>query len=321
MSTQAANRLTLLKAWEALRSNGIGVEQAGQVLDIPRATLYRWRKRLKEQGLRGLEDESRRPKRVRRSKRDWRLIEAVKEWRELYPRWGKEKLCVLLRGEGYQVSSSSIGRIIADLKRRGYLPSNPRKQVFWAKKRRPRPYAVRKPHEYCVRLPGDLVQIDTLDIKPLPGWTIKHFTARDTTSRWDVIEAHPSASSTCAARFLDTLLERMPFHVKALQVDGGSEFKAQFEQACQQKGLKLFVLPPRSPKLNGRVERAHRTHLEEFYQVYDFGMDLPTLNIVLSDWERIYNTVRPHRALDNLTPQQYIHAYHPHLTPALSHMY
>jgi len=50
-------------------------------------------------------------------------------------------------------------------------------------------------------------------------------------------------------------------------VDGGSEFAADFEQACQQCGLRLFVLPPRSPKLNGAVERAQRTHTEEFYQV------------------------------------------------------
>jgi hypothetical protein len=29
------------------------------------------------------------------------------------------------------------------------------------------------------------------------------------------------------------------------------------------QGSHLFVLPPRSPKLNGHVERAHRTHTEE----------------------------------------------------------
>src|SRR6516164_9619385 len=52
----------------------------------------------------------------------------------------------------------------------------------------------------------------------------------------------------------------MPFPIRALQVDGGSEFAAEFEQACQQRGLYLFVLPPRSPKLNGAVERANRTH-------------------------------------------------------------
>src|SRR3972149_4163591 len=52
-----------------------------------------------------------------------------------------------------------------------------------------------------------------------------------------------------AAAFLDTIVGRMPFPVKAIQVDGGSEFMAQFEDACKQRGIRLFVLPPRSPKL------------------------------------------------------------------------
>jgi len=61
----------------------------------------------------------------------------------------------------------------------------------------------------------------------------------------------------------------MPFPIRALQVDGGSEFAAESEAVCQQRGLRLFVLPPRSPKLNGAVERANRTHTEEFYQLLD----------------------------------------------------
>jgi hypothetical protein len=34
----------------------------------------------------------------------------------------------------------------------------------------------------------------------------------------------------------------MPFPIRAVQVDGGSEFAAGFELACQQRGLHLFVL-------------------------------------------------------------------------------
>jgi hypothetical protein len=81
-----------------------------------------------------------------------------------------------------------------------------------------------------------------------------------------------------AARFLETLLERLPFPVRALQVDGGSEFAAEFEQACQQKQLPLFVLPPQSPKLNAHVERSHRTHNEEFYELQADSDQLPALN-------------------------------------------
>jgi hypothetical protein len=46
-------------------------------------------------------------------------------------------------------------------------------------------------------------------------------------------------------------------------------------------GLQLFVLPPRSPKLNGRVERAQRTHKEEFYQLLDPPASLAELKAQL----------------------------------------
>jgi putative transposase len=73
------------------------------------------------------------------------------------------------------------------------------------------------------------------------GVILKQFTARDVISRWDVCEVHQRATATAATMFLDTLLARMPFPVRALQVDGGSEFAAGFEQACQQRQLRLFA--------------------------------------------------------------------------------
>ena len=96
---------------------------------------------------------------------------------------------------------------------------------------------------------------------------------------------------------------------------------AEFEQACAECGIQLFVLPPRSPKLNVRVVRAHRTHLDEFYAVFAPEGDLESLNKSLRSWEWVYNNFRPHRALDNLTPKQYIERNHPSLTPVSSHMY
>jgi transposase InsO family protein len=165
---------------------------------------------------------------------------------------------------------------------------------------------VRKPKQYAVSEPGDLVEVDTLDVRPVPGVIFKQFTARDVVSRWDVLQAHTRATAQTATQFLDTLQLRMPFPIRAVQVDGGSEFAAEFEQACQQRGLHLFVLPPRSPKLNGAVERANRTHTEEFYPVTACSLEMKTLNRELRHWEKIYNTVRPHQALGYLTPQQFL---------------
>jgi hypothetical protein len=52
-----------------------------------------------------------------------------------------------------------------------------------------------------------------------------------------------------------------------VQVAGGSEFKAVREAERKRLNIPLNVLPPRSPKLNGFVERAHKKQLEEFYEI------------------------------------------------------
>jgi len=123
----------------------------------------------------------------------------------------------------------------------------PRLAVSARRRPRPGPYAVGKPKEYLASQPGEIVQVDTLDLRPLPGVVLKQFTAHDVVSRWHVLEVHTRATPTTAGDFLHSLHKRMPFPIRAIQVDGGSEFKAQFEAACQQRGLQLFVLPPPLP--------------------------------------------------------------------------
>jgi len=95
----------------------------------------------------------------------------------------------------------------------------------------------------------------TLDVRPIPGVVFKQFTARDVVSRWDVLQAHPAPRSKPPLSFLDTLQHRMPFYPGRAD-HGGPEFAADSNRPAKQRGLHLFVLPPRSPKLNGAVERA-----------------------------------------------------------------
>lgn len=76
---------------------------------------------------------------------------------------------------------------------------------------------------------------------PWPGKTcigsaLKHFTAYDPIAKWTVGKAFNRATAQAAASFLDKLTADMPFPVKAIQVDGGSEFMAEFEDACQARG-------------------------------------------------------------------------------------
>ena len=322
VSSVAHQRLQWLNTWQRLRAEGYSAAKAAELVRLPRSTLYRWQKRLAEQGAGGLEDGDRRPKNVRRPQWSPELAEAVLTLREAYPHMGKAKLWKLLSHIDVHTSVSTVGRILSHLKERGVLLEPPRNGITKRKRRVVRPHATRKPREYQVKKPGDLVQVDTLDVRPLPDKRIKHFTARDMDSRWDVIEAYGSATAGNAKKFLKTLLDRAPYPVQAIQVDGGSEFMADFEQACAEEGIRLFVLPPRSPKLNGHVERAQRTHTEEFYDLYMGDLDLMSINRALREWENFYNRVRPHHSLDLMSPAEYLYKHHQGLVPLskLSHM-
>lgn len=295
-----------LKWFDFYESHGRNARLTCRHFAISPQTFYRWKERYDPTHLASLEDRSHRPKRVRQPTYPRELVEAVLALREQYPRWGKDKLVVMLQEEGYQVSTSTVGRILRRLKDRGVLREPIPNHISARKRQRQRPYAIRKPRDYQIKKTGDIVQLDTLDVRPLPGVLLKHFTAHDVVSKWNVLSVHRQATAATAAHFLDILAERMPFPVRAIQVDGGSEFEAVFERECQKRGIKLFVLPPRSPKLNGGVERAHRTHTEEFYEVTDCTFDLADLRQELLDWEITYNTIRPHQSLGYLTPQQFL---------------
>jgi putative transposase len=269
-------------------------------------TFYRWKRRFDPRHPESLEERSRRPHRLRQPTASAELVEAVRALREANPRWGKDKLAPLLREAGWQVSNSMVGRVMRRLREQGRLAQAPRSHIPVRRRSFMRPYAIRKPKGYGIHDPGDLYQVDTMDLRPLPGVVLKHFTARDTVSRWDVLDVASRATAATASRFLDSLQERSPFPVRAIQVDGGSEFQAEFERECKRRGILLFVLPPRSPKLNGHVERAHRTHREEFYEVADLDWTVAGIRPQLLAWERIYNTVRPHQALGYKTPWQVV---------------
>ncbi len=272
---------------------------------ISRETFYRWKGRYNPRDLATLEDRCCRPEKIR--SRTWTVeqVEAVREVRQKYPRWGKDKLAVMLKGEEIYLSVSRVGRILAYLKARGVLREPVRANKARGRRWK-RPYGVRRPKDYVADAPGDLVQMDTLDVRPEPGVILKQFTSRDVVSRWDCLELAYRATAATARRLLDPILERMPFEVKAIQVDGGGEFMAEFEEECQRRGILLFVLPPRSPKLNGAVERANRTHTEEFYHFSTANPTVAELGAELRQWETLYNTVRPHQALGYLTPKQFL---------------
>lgn len=307
LSREARRRLRWMEFYLA---HGRAVRLTCRHFGISSATFYRWWQRYDPRRLQSLEDDrqTRRPHHIRVPQTPPALERRIRAVREQFPRWGKVKLAILLRREGWSVSASSVGRTLTRLRAKGQLiePAIVRTGRSRWRRRRARPYAQRLPWGFVPHAPGDLVAIDTTPVEVLPGWRRIHFTARDVVSRKDVLMAHPRLTSHAATRVLREAFGRFGFPIRAIQIDGGSEFKAAFEAACQELGIRLYVLPPRSPRLNAHVERAHRTHQEEFYDLQEIPEALAAHNMLLRDWEDIYNSVRPHQALGYLTPNEFL---------------
>lgn len=74
-------------------------------------------------------------------------------------------------------------------------------------------------------------------------------------------------------------------------------------------GIRNVYIKPRTPRLNGKVERSHGTDDREFYQLLTYTDDVD-LNEKLTEWENYYNFNRPHGAFSGKTPYEALRTWH-----------
>ena len=102
---------------------------------------------------------------------------------------------------------------------------------------------------------------------------------------------------------MDYVIEKFPFRIHTIRTDRDHEFQAQFHWHVEDKGIRHVYIKSRSPQLNGKVERSHRTAQEKFYQLLTYTDDVD-LNKKLEKWEEFYNFNRPHGAFNGKTPYE-----------------
>lgn len=60
-----------------------------------------------------------------------------------------------------------------------------------------------------------------------------------------------------AVDFLENVIEELPFAIQRVQSDRGTElFGRAFQKEMKAHSIKFRPTPPRSPQLNGKVERS-----------------------------------------------------------------
>jgi len=300
-------RKDILQKIKLLLAEGCSEETALEVNNISRATYYRWKKSYTLFGLAGLENESRRPNNVRKPARTAEEEKRVYHLRITYKLWGKAKIAACYKTEYKKtISESTVGRIISKLVEQNkimpvrflYGKKDLRRRVFSG-------HAQRWKRDMKSTQPGELIQVDHMTLS-VPGFgELKHFNAICPTSKYAVFKAYKEANSRNAADFLEHLKEQFPVPIISLQVDGGSEFMGEFEKACFESNIPLFVLPPRKPKFNANVERGNGTAKYEFYYQYDQEPSFHMIQKNLQRFAHFYNKKRPHQGIDLLTPSQF----------------
>jgi len=288
-----------IKILDWYRVHGSNNSLTARHFGIGRMTLYRWTKRFKHYGIIGLNEKSRKPKQLRQPTTPWNTVIRIVQLKKQYPAWSKYKLKALLAKEDILISASTVGRV---LKKRGLINLN------MSKKRRKaalRPKA-RFPRGLRISEAGDMVQMDTKHIMLPGGKRFYQFTAIDVLTKRKVMRVYPSESSRNGVHFLQECFLNFPFTIKAVQTDNGSTFLKEFDKLCREKGLPHYFIYPRTPKQNTYVEISQGADKREFYQQGNVCSLLPVMQRKIREWEDIWNNVRPHEALNYLTPSEYL---------------
>ena len=238
-------RLGWVRLYEQLGDFGLVCRRCG----ILRPTLRKWWRRYQAHGVNGLNEESRRPHHLAKRKilaDQEALILDLRRSR----RFGIKQLrSELLRQHGLSLSLDTLHRVL----------------VRYGEQHLKRPKLKRKGNKrYSRPVPGDRVQIDVCKIAP----AAYQYTAIDDCSRYRVLGVYSRRTAANTLEFFERLIEEMPFPIQRIQTDRGREFFAEtVQQRLMDWAIKFRPIKPRSPHLNGKVERSQRADREEFWPI------------------------------------------------------
>ena len=162
-------------------------------------------------------------------------------------------------------------------------------------------------HRYEKQVPGHHVQVDVkfLTLQRKKGAPVRRYqyTAIDDATRIRALKVYRRHTQANAIDFINYVVEKFPFRIRTIRTDRGHEFQALFHWHVADLGMEHVYIKPRTPQLNGKVERSHRTDKDEFYQLLTYRGDV-NLEKKLAEWERFYNYDRPHGAHRGKTPYE-----------------
>jgi putative transposase len=233
---------------------------------------------------------------------DQQIVHKLRQLAERQPRWGCKKMTDFLRNQGYGWNHKRIRRVYRGLALN--LHRKPKKRL-----------AARTALALEVPALSDQTwSLDFMSDSLSNGRAIRTLNIIDDFNRealW--IEVDTSLPAERVVRVLDNLLlwRAAP---KQIRMDNGPELISQrLETWAGQKQIKLIHIQPGKPahlylrywrRQNAYIERFNRTFREDVLDAYLFD-DLDEVRMITERWLEEYNTIRPHEALQGLSPRQF----------------
>ena len=273
------------------------------IFEVTPRTIYNWKQSYDLGGVRKLAPRNA-PGRRADPIRGWNA-KIIKEMR-LQFNWGAEVIQAHLREHhGVKITRGKIHRF---LRRKGLLT---------VKKKTTKP----KYHTKIVKVfePGEHTQ---MDVKYLPYLLPNKkkcyvYNFVDHASRWQFKMVFESYCILETEEFMQNLLSTVPFKIKRLQTDNGSEFtntlakkfahaqKHILDEICEKNKIIKKLIPIGEKELNGLVERSHRQDDNQLYNTIK-PRDIEEFKAMLKDYCTWNNDYRLRRALGWISANRYL---------------
>ena len=218
----------------------------------------------------------------------------IREIAHSRPRFGYERIHILLRREGWRVERNRVHRLY---RLEGL-------QVRMRVRRRKRMSLHRGPVPAATTA-NEYWSMDFVHDQLATGRTFRVLTVIDQWSRESVLlEANFSLTGQSVVEALRTVAVRRPLP-KAITVDHGTEFTSKaLDEWAWRRGVELDFTRPGKPTENALIESFNGRLRDECLNVNEF-VSLDDAKELIEAWRRDYNEHRPHGALGHLTPSEY----------------
>jgi transposase InsO family protein len=171
----------------------------------------------------------------------------------------------------------------------------------------------KKAKRYNKKYPGEMVHVDTKRLPLLAGESTKDpreylFVGIDDYSRelYAVITFNKTQYSS--KQFLNQMIKECPYNIEQIYSDNGTEYKGndekhEFMLLCKKNKIEQRFTKVKHPWTNGKAERVIRTLIEMWHDKTEFkNRDHRRKELIR--FVNYYNTVKPHKGIDNLTPME-----------------